>query len=223
MMELNLAAYQPISTIDDFGYSTSVVFFRGCDLSCWYCHNSKYREGDTPIDIKYVEEFLMRDSILTSSVTLSGGEPLLQLDACKRLIVDAHTMGKQVCLYTNGNHPQELKEIIKDIDRIYIDWKAERVFKDIPGGYDKYLKNVMRCLSICEEGNVEVIITYVAFNTEYETVDEIEDIKAFCGGLMFCVIQGTHKDYKSLTPEEMKLAFTECHIRTRENGVEWNG
>ena len=219
-MLVNLASYVPVSTVDDFGYSTSVIFFRGCDMPCWFCHNAEYKSGDTFVDVSKLEEWLFRDDILTSSVTLSGGEPLLQPAAVKHIAECAHKLGKKVCLYTSGNHPNELKEVISYIDRIYIDFKSESIGLE-QQNYDSYLKKFIRCISICEENNIETTVTSVVFDTREETINELEDIKCFIGDSKFMVIQGILKNSR-LSPEIMKRWFKNCYIRTVENGVEWN-
>lgn len=218
-MFINLASYVPVSTVDDLGYASSVIFFRGCDMPCWFCHNHKYKYGSTPQDIINIEELLQRDSMLTSSITLSGGEPLLQSDCVEHIAKCVHLIGKQVCLYTSGNHPDELKKVIEHIDRIYIDFKSESIGSE---NYDLYLRRFIRTLSICDDYNVDVTVTTVVFDITDDTLDEIEDIRYFIGDKKFMVIQGLLETGNHLKPDEMKRQYKNCYIRTIENGVEWN-
>lgn len=220
-MEINLAGYIPVSTLDDPGYSSSVIFFRGCNLDCWFCHNKKYCVGESTIDIKYVEEFLLRDKTLTSSITLSGGEPVLQYDACIRLCNAAHTMGKQVCLYTSGNQPAELSKVAPYIERAFIDFKSQHCFS---GDYIDYIMNFAESLSILENNNVRIILTYVITNAKLSTIfKDINYLKSICNGRKIILIQGEENNVPFISREIMKKAFKGYYIRTREGGVEWNG
>lgn len=76
-----------------------VVFLMGCPLRCLYCHNpDTWTGGGTPMEAKDVlREILKYKSYLKGGgVTLSGGEPLLQLDFC----IDLLTLCKQEGLHT---------------------------------------------------------------------------------------------------------------------------
>jgi len=222
MTLINFAAFVPLSTVDDFGYSTAVVFFRGCNLNCWYCHNKRFTHGDTLVDVSVIKQKIKDSSKFVSSVTFSGGESLLQPEALEELIDYTHSLGLKVCLYTSGDEPANLKQVIHKVDRLYIDFKMEQCGMEFEN-YDQYLRNFIRTLSISEDGSVEVIVTCVVFDTNADTVDEVEEIKCFTGSLMFVITQGIHETHNVMTPEQMKTAFKGCYIRTKENGVEWNG
>lgn len=219
-MKINYGSYAPLSTIDDYGYSSVVIFFRGCELNCWYCHNKHLRNGEDYLDTKVVKEIIKASSMLVSSATFSGGEPLLQVEALSELIDYTHSLGLDVCLYTSGNNPNELKQVVDRVDRCYVDFKLEDAMIDVDD--NTYLRNVVRSLTILEDAGVEVMVTCVVFDIKPETIEAIEDIQSFIGSLPLTVIQGISSCTAPLKLVEMKAAFQHCYIRTREDGVVQN-
>lgn len=105
------------------------IFFKGCPLSCWWCHNPESRsseifsykkediiEGEKVCDIvtigqKYsVEELvkeIKKDIVFFEEsgggVTLSGGEPLLQYDFVLALLKECKKLEIHSCIDTTGN------------------------------------------------------------------------------------------------------------------------
>lgn len=221
-MQVNWGAYSPVSTIDDYGHASLAMFFRGCDMGCWYCQNKHLQKGEMLVNIDYLKDLIKDSSKFVSSVTFSGGEPLLQPHVLKELIEEAKKHKLEVCLYTSGNHPDELRMLAKDIDRCYIDIKLESAMVKVD--YLKYLRNLMRCVTICEDNDIGLFLTVIVFDTTQETIDEIEDYRMLYADRYFTIIQGINGDGAvRCTPDELKKAFKNCYIRTKENGVEWNG
>ena len=98
-----------------------------CNMHCVWC--------DTPASIgdgKREYKNLSQDDILAQvnaiyenshSVSVTGGEPLLQKDFLKSFCHALHKEGKKIYLDTNGTLPDALEVIIKDIDIIAMDIK----------------------------------------------------------------------------------------------------
>ena len=103
------------------------VRFFECNMHCVWC--------DTPASIgdgkrKYteysVEDLLNRVDALWDnchSVSITGGEPLLQADFLKSFCRALHRGNKKIYLDTNGTLPRALEAIIRDIDIIAMDIK----------------------------------------------------------------------------------------------------
>jgi len=98
-----------------------------CNMHCVWC--------DTPASIgdgkREYKEHALKDVLgqinaiydHAHSVSITGGEPLLQVGFLKGLCHALHREGKKVYLDTNGTLPAALKETIKDIDIIAMDIK----------------------------------------------------------------------------------------------------
>lgn len=71
------------STVDGPGLRT-VIWFGGCYLHCPGCHNKELQDADSGnlVDIEEVAEIINN----SKHITLSGGDPLFQLDALNELL-----------------------------------------------------------------------------------------------------------------------------------------
>lgn len=78
-----------------------VVFTQGCTHGCNNCHNPQTHDllGGTEMS---VEELVaqMKKNPLTDGLTLSGGEPFLQIEECASLAKAAKEWGLNVWCYT---------------------------------------------------------------------------------------------------------------------------
>ena len=89
------------------------VFTQGCPHHCEGCHNPQTWDfdGGKTVEIAEIVE-KMRKNPLLSGVTLSGGEPFMQADACAKIAEAAHGMGLNVWTYT-GHTWEMLTEVAK--------------------------------------------------------------------------------------------------------------
>lgn len=117
---------QKLSTIDFPGVLSCVVFTRGCDLDCFYCHNRELitREGDA-LSEEEVLGFLQKRVGLLGGVVISGGEPALWPDL-PQFVAKVRALGFQVKLDTNGQHPDVVTRLYDEgaLDYVAVDVKA---------------------------------------------------------------------------------------------------
>lgn len=108
-----------------------VIFMQGCTLKCKYCHNRdtwKSNSG-TPITVdELVKEILNYKSYMDNSgggVTVSGGEPLLQVEFVTELFKNLKDIGIHTALDTAGSIPisNNIKELLKYTDLVILDIK----------------------------------------------------------------------------------------------------
>ena len=122
------------SLIDWEGRLVAVVFTKGCNFRCGYCHNPYLvlpgLFGQTP-DIRetVILAFLKKCLGWLDGVVISGGEPTLQPDL-PDFIRKIKTMGYVVKLDTNGSNPVQLRQLIGEhlIDAVAMDVKSELSF-----------------------------------------------------------------------------------------------
>ncbi len=125
---MKFGGIQRCSTIDFPGTLSCVLFTRGCDLNCFYCHNRALLDGSGPVlSPEEVWSFLEKRRGLLGGVVLSGGEPALQGDI-REAIAAIRKMGYKVKLDTNGQHPQVVEKLVADhlLDYVAVDLKAPR-------------------------------------------------------------------------------------------------
>ena len=135
------------------------VRFYGCNIHCTWC-DTPYAIGDVPGKFEEftAEEILKRIQELNQnchSVSLTGGEPLLQKDFIKSFLPHLKETGLSVYLETSGILPAELKEIIGGVDIVAMDiklpsstkcapyWKEHEEFLDIAKEKDVFVKTVV--------------------------------------------------------------------------------
>jgi len=121
-----IGALQKFSLIDFPGRVCAIVFTRGCNFRCPYCHNPEL-VGPGPAGVAEEDLFaflaLRRGKL--DAVTVTGGEPLLHSDLLPFLL-KVKEAGFQVKLDTNGSFPDHLEECILSgaVDYIAMDIKA---------------------------------------------------------------------------------------------------
>ena len=127
-MKIRLAAYlQPDSIVDGEGIRT-VLWTQGCPHHCPGCHNLETHdfEGGALIDVDEVISELKKIKN-QNGITLSGGDPVCQADACYEISKAAHEMGLNVWCYTGFTYEQMLlnpkvKRLLEQID-VLVDGK----------------------------------------------------------------------------------------------------
>lgn len=109
-----------------------VLFLQGCPLRCLYCHNPDtwgYQDGkDMSVD-EVVEQILKyKTYIKNGGVTISGGEPLVQIDFVIELLKalkqhDIHTaIDTSGFFYTEANR-QKYDRLMEFCDLVLLDLK----------------------------------------------------------------------------------------------------
>lgn len=86
-MQIRLAGITEESCVDGPGLRL-VIFTQGCRQACPGCHNPDTWEenGGQLVETVEIAERIKRKADLIDGVTLSGGEPFLQTEACLELI-----------------------------------------------------------------------------------------------------------------------------------------
>ena len=122
------------SLVDYPGEIVTVLFSRGCNLRCPFCHNPelliKPRETAPPVDIMEVLEFMSKRKGFLDGVVFSGGEPTLS----QELITDIRSvkdLGLLVKLDTNGTNTNMLELLLREglLDYVAMDIKSPVEYK----------------------------------------------------------------------------------------------
>lgn len=106
-MRIRLAGVQDESIVDGPGFRFA-VFTQGCKLNCPGCHNPQTHDFNAGYDDD-TDRLLsvMKGNILLDGITLTGGDPFEQCEACTALARGAKAMGLNVWVYS-GNTFEEL-------------------------------------------------------------------------------------------------------------------
>lgn len=137
----NIHSYESFGTVDGPGIRF-VVFLQGCPLRCKYCHNpdtwsitdSKIQESPREVfeKVKRYKKYFGKKG----GLTITGGEPLLQLDFVLELFKLCKEENIHTALDTSGYiFNNKVKKILEYTDLILLDIKSidEEVYKSLTG------------------------------------------------------------------------------------------
>lgn len=126
---MNFSGIEPFSLMEYPGEVACILFTRGCNLRCGYCHNpelvlpERFQNQDV-LSERSVLDFLEKRRGLLDAVSICGGEPTLQPDLL-HFIATLKDMGFKVKLDTNGLQPKVVEYVLayNMVDYIAMDIK----------------------------------------------------------------------------------------------------
>jgi len=144
--------------IHDGGGIRTTVFFKGCPLSCLWCHNPEtqsFGEGDcrlyTP---QALAQAVLRDQIFYENgggVTISGGEPLAQnIDEMLAFLIIIKERGIHIACDTCGDVPWgNFEAVLPYVDMFLCDIKlaSPALHKKYTGRDNKQIISNLECLA----------------------------------------------------------------------------
>ena len=113
---------ETFGTVDGPGIRL-VVFLQGCPLRCLYCHNPdtwKYGIGDEITPEEIIAEYEKNRAFYSKGgITVTGGEPLMQIEFVIELFALAKARGIHTCIDTSGaTFCPESGESVRRLDRL---------------------------------------------------------------------------------------------------------
>lgn len=136
-MEARIHSVETFGTVDGPGIRY-VVFMQGCNFRCRYCHNPdtwNCNQGTIQSIDDLVEDILKYKRYI-QGVTLSGGEPLLQIEFVTELFSRLKENGLDTCIDTSGQTFKNDDEKVKNkIDKMldvcdYILLDIKHIYED---------------------------------------------------------------------------------------------
>lgn len=131
---MRIGGFQKLTLLDYPGQIAALVFTKGCNFRCPYCHNASLvetadrtlqrpQDGTEPT-AESVLEYLEKRSGLVDGLVITGGEPLLQT-GLKDFIRQVRALGYLVKLDTNGSFPDRLAALLEEglLDYVAMDIK----------------------------------------------------------------------------------------------------
>ena len=137
---MDFAGMQSLTLLDFPGKVACILFVRGCNLRCPFCHNASLACGSA--EIGYPEEdvltFLKKRQGLLDGVVISGGEPLLYPQIVP-FLEKVRSLGYAIKVDTNGTNPDLLKKIVAEglADYVAMDIKNSPAFYAATTGIPK--------------------------------------------------------------------------------------
>lgn len=100
-MDIRIAGVEKESIVDGPGIRY-VLFMQGCPHKCRGCHNPQTHDfyGGKVVSTDNIIEDILSEKKYIDGITISGGEPLVQPEACIEIIKAAKKVGLHVIVYT---------------------------------------------------------------------------------------------------------------------------
>lgn len=167
-----------------------IIFTRGCNLRCPFCHNSSILEFSNE-EAKFSEneifDYLEKRKNILDGVCITGGEPLLQPDI-KEFIKKIKNLNLKVKLDTNGTNYSKLKELIEENLLDYVAMDIKNVYEKYPittGIKNVDTESVKKSIALLKKSKIEYEFrTTIVKN--YHTFEDIENL---------CKLVGKDSDY----------------------------
>lgn len=128
-----------IHSIESFGTVDGpgirfVVFLQGCPMRCLYCHNPdtwNMSDGKEISTDELIEEFLSVKNFTKGGVTVTGGEPLMQIDFVTDFFEKLKKLNVHTCIDTSGitfnsdnaEYMEKLDKLMSLTDLVMLDIK----------------------------------------------------------------------------------------------------
>src|SRR6267154_461010 len=123
-------SYETSSRYDGPGLRL-VLFLSGCLLRCTYCHNPDtwHLKDGTYVSVdqvlRRIADFAPSIQALGGGLTISGGEPMVQLAFTKRILAGTRRMGLHTAIQTSGFLGDRADEsYLSNIDLVLLDIKS---------------------------------------------------------------------------------------------------
>lgn len=133
-MDGKIHSIETFGTVDGPGIRY-VVFVQGCPMRCLYCHNPDTWQMNTGTSMS-VEEILTdyekyRPFLKDGGLTVTGGEPLMQIDFLLELFEQAKKQDIHTCIDTSGiayneanqSYIEKLDQLMQFTDLVMLDIK----------------------------------------------------------------------------------------------------
>lgn len=150
-----------------------VIFMQGCPMRCAYCHNPDswaFDKGTSYTTDQCIQEILKYKNYFgaTGGVTVSGGEPLCQIDFIIELFSKLKNLNIHTCIDTSGvmfNRSnktllKKYEQLLKVTDLVLLDIKHINPEKHLWLTEHKN-DNILDFSKFLEEKNIPVWIRYV--------------------------------------------------------------
>lgn len=167
-----------------------VIFTQGCPLRCLYCHNPDTWEinAGTEMTVQELLEKYEKNAAFykNGGITVTGGEPLLQIDFIIELFTNAKKKNIHTCLDTSGitfTQPNEkFDTLVKVTDLVMLDIKHidNQKHKELCGLPNK---NVLAFANYLNQKNVQILVRHVVVPTLTDQKEDLFKLGEFLGNL----------------------------------------
>ena len=151
-----------------------VYHLQGCNMRCPWCANP---EGIPLHDAAYSEQAQTAADYAVScapmffgggGATLTGGEPTVQFEAVKELLLALKAAGINTAIETNGTHPK-LPSLFPVVDHLMIDFKHpdDEIHRELTGVGNGTVKQNIEAAALLGKPVLVRLLLLEGHNTQY--------------------------------------------------------
>ena len=186
---MEFGGFQKLTVLDFPGQVACIVFTKGCNFRCPFCHNSLLVEGKCET---YKEEeillFLEKRKNVLDGIVVSGGEPLMH--DIEDFLVKVKELGYKIKIDTNGSYPDKLISLVGKglVDYVAMDIKnvPEKYFET--AGVDFYYDLIEKSIDFLLSDKVDYEFR-TTVTKEFHTPIDLEKISMRISGAKRYFIQ----------------------------------
>ena len=176
----NIHSIESCGTVDGPGIRF-VVFTQGCPLRCQYCHNPdtwEFKENNKMSVNEIIEQYEGVKEFCSGGITVTGGEPLCQIDFITELFKKAREKNIHTALDTSGllfnkNDTTKIDELLKYTSLVLLDIKHidDDEHKKLTGHSNKNILEFAKYLSDIKKPMWvrHVVVPNITYKEEYLT------------------------------------------------------
>lgn len=176
----NVHSIESCGTVDGPGIRF-VVFTQGCPMRCQYCHNPdtwEFKDNKKVSADEILAQYYGIKEFCTGGITVTGGEPMCQMDFVTELFKKAQAKGINTALDTSGvmfkpENKEKIDELLKYTSIVLLDIKHidDEEHKKLTGhsnkniiAFAKYLSEIKKPMWVRH-----VVVPGITFKEEYLT------------------------------------------------------
>jgi pyruvate formate lyase activating enzyme len=187
MVEAKVHSVETFGTVDGPGIRY-VLFLKGCPLRCQYCHNPDTWTNEST-DIRSLETIINDIMkyymfIKKGGVTVSGGEPLMQIDFLIELFKELKKRNIHTCIdtsgvvFVDGQNNEKFDELMQYTDLVLLDIKhidneRHKKLTGLPN------KNVLAFANYLNQKQIPMWVRHVLVPGLTTDEDDLMKLKAF--------------------------------------------
>ncbi len=189
-MEGYIHSKESFGTVDGPGIRY-VLFMQGCPMRCVYCHNPdtwKFHKDNVITPEEIINEFNKNRSFYSNGgITVTGGEPLLQIEFVTELFKLCKNENIHTCIDTSGitftpDNTLKFDKLLEFTDLVMLDIKHidPDKHKNLTG---KDNNNILMFAQYLSENNVPLWIRHVVVPDITDKPDDLTKLGAFISTL----------------------------------------
>ena len=214
---MKISGLQKMTLLDYPGKVACILFTKGCNFRCPFCHNGSLVRADEIQTIADTEilTFLKKRQGILEGVCITGGEPLLH-SGLKEFIKEVKKLGYSVKLDTNGSFPDKLKSLVEEglLDYVAMDIKNSFAKYPLTCGVETDIENIKQSIEFLMSDAVDYEFRTTLVK-ELHTFDDIEEIGKSIKGAKRYFLQN-FKDSGDVLEENMH-PFEESDLEKMKN------